>query len=80
MSESTNEAPCTATLPPNRHCSRTSGHYDEAATPTFGKYGGVTDPGGWHSTAGPAPGVWVDSADGATPHGAGVVRPDEEPT
>jgi hypothetical protein len=79
------EPVCTATLAPYgggplKHCSREPDHYDEAVEPTFGDDGWTKDVGGWHITAGSEPTVWADWADGATPHGVGLVRPGEEPT
>lgn len=52
-------------------CVREAGHYNEA------------DPESWHQAEPESGGSrrrWSDSASGATPHRAGPVRPDEEPT
>jgi len=62
-------------------CVREAGHYDLARKPDYS--GDEPDPGGWHQSE-PGPDgtrtTWADWANGATPHGAGPVRPDEEPT
>lgn len=84
QSKAPDGAPCRATLQgwPVEvidSCSREAGHYDESVPPTFGEDGYATDPGGWHITADTKPTVWSDQASGATPHSAGLVRPDEEP-
>jgi hypothetical protein len=52
-------------------CAREAGHYNEA------------DLDSWHQSASDEDGnrrTWSDSADGATPHRTGPMRPDEEPT
>ena len=77
---------CTATLQgwPREvvdECAREAGHYDIAREPDFS--GDVPDPGGWHQSEPDPEGnrtTWSDEAKGATPHGAGRVRPDEEIT
>lgn len=68
--------PCRATLQgwPEEvvdECVREAGHYNEA------------DPESWHQAEPESGGSrrrWSDSASGATPHRAGPVHPDEEPT
>jgi hypothetical protein len=65
-----------------RSCVHEAGHYDETNEPDF-LGSEQPDPGGWHQSAPDADGVrttWSDRADDATPHRAGPVRPDEEPT
>jgi hypothetical protein len=62
-------------------CAREAGHYDASREPDLS--GNEPDPGGWHQSAPDPDGnrtTWSDEANGATPHRAGSVRPDEEPT
>lgn len=75
---------CSATINDRRrglqHCAQPAGHYDEADEPDFPA---GDEPRGWHRSETDADGnwtTWADWAEGATPHGASPVRPDEEPT